>query len=182
MKTALDTSYEIIKTNHLVWMKILGSRCQMILQGFESCAQQDGLFVLRLYRASLPTTKFSRSFGKSQFLLLRTQQWKAGSRVCVYAFWVLLYGMGLAEFLKHVTTWARPSKSFRCLLWRTNNSWNDCHTLQSVQSNEKFGLFWGKVTRMASNIDVDDPVLPRQWKRPRRYEEWQFRRRFPQRC
>lgn len=44
-------------------------------------------------------------------------------------------------------------------------------TLQSIRSEDSFQLFWKKVTKMASDLDVSDPVLPRQRKRPRRYED-----------
>ena len=35
-------------------------------------------------------------------------------------------------------------------------------TLQSIQSDDNFDLFWPKVTRMASDCQVEDPVLPRR--------------------
>ena len=34
-------------------------------------------------------------------------------------------------------------------------------TLQSIQSDANFDLFWSKVTRMATHCEVEDPVLPR---------------------
>lgn len=37
-------------------------------------------------------------------------------------------------------------------------------TLQSVRNAEIFELFWTKMTKVASDIDVNDPVLPRQRK------------------
>ena len=43
-------------------------------------------------------------------------------------------------------------------------------TLQSVRNAEMFELFWTKVTKMASDVNVNDPVLPRQRKTPRRYD------------
>ena len=43
-------------------------------------------------------------------------------------------------------------------------------TLQSIRSDANFDLFWSKVTRMATHCEVEDPVLPRRRKRPRRYE------------
>ena len=44
-------------------------------------------------------------------------------------------------------------------------------TLQSIHSDENFNFFWKKVTKMASNLDVSDAVLPRRRKRPRRYDD-----------
>ena len=44
-------------------------------------------------------------------------------------------------------------------------------TLMSIRSDTSFDLFWEKVTSMASDSDVNDPVLPRRRKVPRRFEE-----------
>ena len=43
-------------------------------------------------------------------------------------------------------------------------------TLQSVRNAKKFELFWTKVTKMASDVDVNDPILPWQRKTPGRYD------------
>ena len=53
-------------------------------------------------------------------------------------------------------------------------------SLQSVRSDENFELFWTKVTEMASNSEVDDPVLPRQRKRSRRYDDGTSEEEFPE--
>ena len=44
-------------------------------------------------------------------------------------------------------------------------------TLASIRNDECFNCFWQKVTVMGLERDVDEPRLPRQRKRPRRYEE-----------
>lgn len=44
-------------------------------------------------------------------------------------------------------------------------------TLLSMRSEECFDLFWKKVNQMTSNVDVNDPVLPRKKRVPMRYEE-----------
>ena len=53
-------------------------------------------------------------------------------------------------------------------------------TLQSIRCDANFELFWKKVTDFAEELDVDDPVLPRQRKRPRRYESGTPEGSFPQ--
>ena len=53
-------------------------------------------------------------------------------------------------------------------------------TLQSRRYDTNFELFWKKVTDLAEELDVDDPVLPRQRKRPRRYESGTSEGSFPQ--
>ena len=44
-------------------------------------------------------------------------------------------------------------------------------TLQSICSDENFLLFWKLINQKASDHGIDEPVLPRQRKRPRRYED-----------
>ena len=52
-------------------------------------------------------------------------------------------------------------------------------TLQSVRNAEMFDLFWTKVTNRASDVDVNEPVLPRQWKTPRRIDYGVAEAEFP---
>ena len=42
--------------------------------------------------------------------------------------------------------------------------------IQSTRSDAKYNLFWEKVTKMANDLDVDEPKLPRKRKVPRRYD------------
>lgn len=44
-------------------------------------------------------------------------------------------------------------------------------TLQSIRSDEIFLLFWKIISHQASDLDIDEPVIPRQRKQPRRYED-----------
>ena len=44
-------------------------------------------------------------------------------------------------------------------------------TLLGIRSEQCFDLFWEKVNRMAADVDVNDPVLPRKRKVPQRFEE-----------
>ena len=43
--------------------------------------------------------------------------------------------------------------------------------LGSIRSEEKFDLFWEKVTSLTADVDVNDPILPRKRKVPRRFED-----------
>jgi len=43
--------------------------------------------------------------------------------------------------------------------------------LQSIRSEESFNLFWEKVNSLAAKDDVNDPVLPRKRKVPRRFDD-----------
>ena len=40
-------------------------------------------------------------------------------------------------------------------------------TLQSIRNDESLDMFWEKVLKVASEVDVNDPVLPRRRKAPR---------------
>ena len=44
-------------------------------------------------------------------------------------------------------------------------------TINSIRTEESFDLFWLKVNRFIEDHDISKPELPRQRKRPRRYEE-----------
>ena len=43
-------------------------------------------------------------------------------------------------------------------------------TLQNIHTDDSFGLFWKATRKKQQECGVDDPVQPRQWKVPRRYE------------
>ena len=42
--------------------------------------------------------------------------------------------------------------------------------MQSIRSDEAFSLFWKLIEQKQLNVDVDEPILPRHRKVPRRYE------------
>ena len=42
--------------------------------------------------------------------------------------------------------------------------------LSKIRSSEQFELFWASVTIKASTLDIEEPSLPRNRKRPRRYD------------
>ena len=42
-------------------------------------------------------------------------------------------------------------------------------TLESLRTEDSFKLFWVKAVKMVSDIGVDEPVLPRRRKAPKRY-------------
>ena len=44
-------------------------------------------------------------------------------------------------------------------------------TLRRIRDDESFDLFWLKVNNFASAHEIDNPELPRQRRRPRRYED-----------
>ena len=43
-------------------------------------------------------------------------------------------------------------------------------TIQTLRSDDSFDLFWQKVTNMATKLGVEEPKLPCQRRRPRRYD------------
>lgn len=44
-------------------------------------------------------------------------------------------------------------------------------TIKSLREEETYDLFWAKVLKFAESADVQDPKLPRQRKRPARYDD-----------
>ena len=47
-------------------------------------------------------------------------------------------------------------------------------TMNSIRTEESFDLFWVKVNRFIEDHDISKPELPRQRKRPMRYEEGSY--------
>ncbi len=52
-------------------------------------------------------------------------------------------------------------------------------TLQSMRSDENFTLFWSLVKLKGSELNVNDPTMPRRRKRPRRYDDGSHSGDFP---
>ena len=44
-------------------------------------------------------------------------------------------------------------------------------TLKSIRNSASFDQYWKKTTAAASNLDIDEPTLPRRRKAPRRIDE-----------
>lgn len=42
--------------------------------------------------------------------------------------------------------------------------------IQSIRSDAEYNLFWEKVTKMASELEINEAQLPRKRKVPRRYD------------
>ena len=53
-------------------------------------------------------------------------------------------------------------------------------TLESLRTEENFKLFWAKAVKMGSDIGVDEPVLPRRRKAPKRYRIGSSEGEFPE--
>ena len=45
-----------------------------------------------------------------------------------------------------------------------------CNTLERLHNQESFSLLWGKVSGMQENLQIDQAMLPRRRKAPRRFE------------
>ena len=53
-------------------------------------------------------------------------------------------------------------------------------TLQTMRSDLQFDLFWAKIIHIASEFNIDKPLLPRKRKRPSRYELGSAEPTFPE--
>ena len=51
--------------------------------------------------------------------------------------------------------------------------------IQSIRSDAECDLFWEKVTKMASELDIDEATLSRKRKVPRRYDSGHAEAEFP---
>ena len=45
-----------------------------------------------------------------------------------------------------------------------------CQTLERIRDDKCYDLFWEKALTLQSDLDVNEPVLPRMIKNPRRYD------------
>ena len=74
---------------------------------------------------------------------------------------ILKHTDNLSKTLQHKTISAAEGQECASLTLRT---------LQSLRSDDMFDLFWKKVTAAAEKLNLEPPSLPRQRKRPKRYE------------
>ena len=51
--------------------------------------------------------------------------------------------------------------------------------LQSIHSDVNFDLFWKRISEMAGEKEIDEPVLPRRRKLPRQYDDGSHEGDFP---
>lgn len=82
------------------------------------------------------------------------------------------YGLMLGQLLlQHSDNFsmALQSQSMSALDGQTIAHMTIC-TIESMRSDESFKLFWKKVSDLAGSLDVSNPTLPRQRKRPCIYE------------
>ena len=45
-----------------------------------------------------------------------------------------------------------------------------CQTLEKIRNDECFDMFWDRVILLQKKFKINDPILPRKRKAPRRYE------------
>ena len=53
-------------------------------------------------------------------------------------------------------------------------------SLNSIRTDDNFSLFWKLIKQKSSNLNINEPVLPRRKKRPRRYEDGASEGKFPE--
>ena len=53
-------------------------------------------------------------------------------------------------------------------------------TLNSIHTDDNFSLIWKLIKQKASDLNINEPVLPRQRNRPRRYEDGISKGEFPE--
>lgn len=180
MRNTLDTSYEIIKL-------VKKSPCRDgILQTLKQQMSEEspGIRVLCPTRWTVRAQALQSIIDNYQVLhelwqesldIVKDTEMRSriqGVSACMQSF-EFFYGLVLAQLL------LRHSDNLSKTLQATQMSAAagqkiaemTVTTLQSIRSDENFTLFWEKITKMASNLDVSDAVLPRRRKRPRRYDD-----------
>ena len=84
-----------------------------------------------------------------------------------------LFCLMLAEkFLKHCDNLSRTIQSSSMPAVEARRLSELCiRIFQKMRDNEDFDLFWALTQQTQKQLDVNDPILQRQRKRPRRYED-----------
>jgi len=175
-KNALDTAYEIIK------LVKESTRREAMLQILSNTYRKTtGIRVLCPARWSVRAQALQSIIANYNILqkpwhealdIVKDTEMKSriqGVSICMKLF-EFFFGLVLKEFiLKHSDNLCKTlqTRQMSAAEGQKIAEMTVC-TLQSVWSYENFELFWTKVTAMASNSEVDAPVLPRQWKRHRK--------------
>lgn len=83
-----------------------------------------------------------------------------------------LFGVLLGEcVLKHTDNLSKTLQTSTLTAAEAHHVANlTCQTLERIRDDKSFDLFWEKALKLQSTLDVDEPVLPRMRKHPRRYE------------
>ena len=82
------------------------------------------------------------------------------------------FGLVLGEMLlRHTDNLSRTLQNKKCSAAEGQAvAQMTVNAIQSTQSDAEYDLFWEKVTKMASELDVSEAKLPRKRKVPRRYD------------
>ena len=83
-----------------------------------------------------------------------------------------LFGVLLGECIfKHTDNLSKTLQSPALTAAEAHHVANlTCQTLERIRDDESYDLFWEKALQLQRDLDVDDPVLPRMRKTPRRHE------------
>ena len=180
MRDALDTSYEIIK------LVKKSPRRDAILQRLKEQIPEEsrGIRVLSPTRWTVRAQALQGIIVNNQVLQMLWQEsldfvkeTEMRSRIqgvsaCMNSFY-FFFGVVLGELLlNHSDNLSKTLQSRHMSAAEGQKiAVMTIRTLQSIRSEGNIQLFWKKVTKMASDLEVSDPVLPRQRKRPKRYED-----------
>lgn len=188
MRNTLDTSYELIK------LVKKSPRRDAVLQKIKEQLPEENMGICVLcptrwtvraqafksiianYEALRMLWEESLSFVKETEMKSRIQ----GVLSCMQTF-DYFFGVSLGELvLKHSDNLSKTLQSTAMSAAEGQKvAAMTVSALQSIRSDDMFDLFWELVSKKATELDVDEPKLPRQRKRPRRYDEGQSDGNFP---
>ena len=180
MRDALDTSYELIKLvkksprhdatlhklkeqmpDHSPGIRVLcPTRWTVRVQALQSILANYEMLQL-LWEESLDFVKDTE---------MRSRIQGVSSRMMTFNFF---FGVSLGELLlKHSDNLSKTLQASSMSAAEGQKIADmTVRTLQSIRSDDKFLLFWKLITQKASDLNIDEPELPRRRKRPRRYED-----------
>ena len=181
MKNALDTTYEITKL-----IKYSPHREYIFCKLKEDMPSSStpGIRILCPTRWTVKTNSFASIIGNYEVLqctweeaVLVTKYTESKARIrgvsaqmktfsfvygAILGEMILRHADNLSSTLQHKSMSAAEGQQVALMTVQTINS---------IRLEESFDLFWLKVNRFIEDHDISKPELPRQRKRPRRYEE-----------
>ena len=176
MRDALDTSYELIK------LIKKSHRRDAVFQNVRKQLHEDANIGIRVLCPTRWTVRAQAlqsiisNYSALQHLwevaLTFVKDTVMKSRILGVSSCITFFGICLGELLlKHSDNLSKtlqsskmPASEGQVIAKMT------VKTLQSIRSDDKFVLFWSSVYKKATELDIDEPNLPRRRKISRRYD------------
>ena len=180
MRNALDTSYELIKLikksprRDATFQKIREQLHEDTTMGIRVLCPTRWTVRARALQSIIANYTALQLLWEESLTFVKDTEMKSrilGVSSCMEKF-DYFFGISLGELLlKHSDNLSKTLQSSKMSASEGQEvAKMTSSTLQSIRSDEEFMLFWSVVSKKASELDIDEPRLSRQRKRPRRFD------------